>query len=135
MRPSADNHVFLTGERDAAGLYRPAARCVLDARDFENVERTLRLLGARLIDRGTGRVRINNDRIYKDVWGGGHILGTTRMGANRSESVVDSDCRVHGYANFFLAGSSVFPSGGCANPTLTIVALALRLADTLLKAG
>jgi hypothetical protein len=135
MRPSADNHVFLTGERDAAGLYRPAARCVLDARDFENVERTMRLLATRLIETGTGRVRINNDRIYKGVGGGGHIMGTTRMGDDPSTSVADRDCRVHGYTNFFLAGSSLFPSGGFANPTLTIVALALRLADTLAKAG
>jgi choline dehydrogenase-like flavoprotein len=133
MLPSAANHVFLTGERDAAGLYRPAARCVLDARDFENAERTLRVMGARLIETGHGRVRINNDRIYKDASGGGHILGATRMGDDRSQSVVDRDCRVHGYANLFVAGSSVFPTGGCANPTLTIVALALRLADRLTK--
>jgi len=60
-------------------------------------------------------------------------MGTTRMGEDASKSVVDPHCRVHGYANFFVAGSSVFPTGGgYANPTLTIVALALRLADRLL---
>ena len=48
------------------------------------------------------------------------------------EGVVDSDCRVHGVANLFVAGSSVFPTSGSANPTLTIVALALRLADHLI---
>jgi choline dehydrogenase-like flavoprotein len=80
-------------------------------------------------------VRVNNDRIYKQVAGGGHIMGTTRMGRDRATSVVDEDCRVHGYENFFVAGSSVFPSGGFANPTLTIVALALRLADKLAQAG
>ena len=75
---------------------------------------------------------MNNDRIYKQVWGGGHTMGTTRMGTSRATSVVDADCRVHGYANLYVAGSSVFPSGGgSANPTLTIVALALRLADRL----
>jgi choline dehydrogenase-like flavoprotein len=59
-------------------------------------------------------------------------MGTTRMGDDRSSSVVDRDCRVHGYANLFVAGSSVFPTGGgYANPTLTIVALALRLADRI----
>jgi choline dehydrogenase-like flavoprotein len=132
MLPSASNRVFLTAERDAAGLFRPAARCVLDARDFLNVELTLRALGESLIRLGKGRVRVNNDRIYKQVWGGGHIMGTTRMGTDSSTSVVDPDCRVHGYDNLFVAGSSVFPSGaGYANPTLTIVALALRLSDRL----
>ena len=56
-----------------------------------------------------------------------HHIGTTRMHSNPKEGVVDADCRVHGVANLYLAGSSVFPTGGFANPTLTIVALALRL--------
>jgi len=63
--------------------------------------------------------------------GGFHHLGTTRMAADPRAGVVDADCRVHGVANLYIAGSSVFPTGGCANPTLTIVALALRLADHL----
>jgi choline dehydrogenase-like flavoprotein len=45
--------------------------------------------------------------------------------------VVNADCKVHGLSNLFVAGSSVFPSSGAANPTLTIVQLALRLADRL----
>ena len=61
--------------------------------------------------------------------GGNHHLGTTRMASDPKAGVVDADCRVHGVANLYIAGSSVFPTGGCANPTLTIVALALRLAD------
>ena len=58
-------------------------------------------------------------------------MGTTRMSTRPDEGIVDTDCRLHGYANLYLAGSSVFPTGGHANPTLTIVALALRLADHL----
>ena len=135
MAPSASNGVFLTGERDAAGLYRPAVRCVIGAGDFLNVEKTLRLLGESLIESGKGRVRIDNARLYRSPEGGGHIMGTTRMGTSQSNSVVDGDCRVHGYDNLFVAGSSVFPTGGYANPTLTIVALALRLADTLAAAA
>ena len=131
MAPSASNEVFLTAERNAAGLYRPAARCVIGAGDFINVERTLRLLSDSLIASERGRVRINNERLYHRPTGGGHIMGTTRMGTSRADSVVDSDCRFHGYDNLFVAGSSVFPTGGYANPTLTILALALRLADTL----
>ncbi len=131
MLPSPENRVFVTAERDRWGLHRLGARCVVDARDFRNVEQTLRLFGDTLIRLDRGRVRVNNDRIYKDVWGEGHTLGTTRMGTDPGASVVDPDCRVHGYANFFVAGSSVFPSGGYANPTLTIVALALRLAGRI----
>jgi choline dehydrogenase-like flavoprotein len=60
-----------------------------------------------------------------------HQLGGTRMGSDPAHSVVDADCRVHGYANLYVAGGSVFTTSGWANPTLTIVALALRLADRL----
>ena len=135
MAPSVGNEVFLTGERDVAGLYRPAVRCVIGAGDFLNVETTLRLLGESLIESGKGRVRIHNERLYRQPTGGGHIMGTTRMGTSHSNSVVDRDCRVHGYDNLFVAGSSVFPTGGYANPTLTILALSLRLADTLVAAA
>jgi choline dehydrogenase-like flavoprotein len=62
---------------------------------------------------------------------GFHQMGTTRMSNSPSCGVVDSQCRVHGVENLYIAGSSVFPTGGWANPTLTIVALALRLADRL----
>jgi len=131
MRPSEHNRVLPTVERDVFGLPRLAARCVLGADDFRNPENALRALGAALLRLGRGRVRVNNDRIYGLVNGQGHTLGTTRMGTDRRSSVVDGDLRIHGYANLFVAGSSVFPSGGFANPTLTIVALALRLADRL----
>jgi choline dehydrogenase-like flavoprotein len=53
------------------------------------------------------------------------------MGATPATGVVDADCRVHGIANLFVAGGAVFPSGGHANPTPTIVALAVRLARRL----
>ena len=133
MLPSPRNRVVPTAEKNRWGQHRLAAHCVLDSRDFQNVEQTLRVFGETLIRLGRGRVRLNNDRIYKDAWGQGHTLGTTRMGASRDNSVVDANCRVHGYDNLFVGGSSVFPSGGYANPTLTIVALALRMADTIAK--
>jgi choline dehydrogenase-like flavoprotein len=58
-------------------------------------------------------------------------MGTTRMSSDPESGVVDADCRVHGVANLYIASSSVFPTGGFANPTLTILALAIRLADHL----
>jgi choline dehydrogenase-like flavoprotein len=63
--------------------------------------------------------------------GGKHHMGTTRMHRDAAQGVVDPDALVHGTSNLFIAGSSVFPGGGFANPTLTIVALAIRLADHL----
>jgi choline dehydrogenase-like flavoprotein len=64
-----------------------------------------------------------------------HRMGTTRMHADPRDGVVDADCRVHGVSNLFVAGSSVFPTSGTAGPTLTIVALALRLARHLRRLG
>jgi choline dehydrogenase-like flavoprotein len=58
-------------------------------------------------------------------------MGTTRMSADPKFGVVDSNCRVHGMKNLYVAGSSVFPTGGGVNPTVTVVALALRLGEHL----
>jgi len=69
-----------------------------------------------------------------ELWDMKHPMGTTRMADSPREGVVDRDCRVHGVRNLYVAGSSVFPTGGHANPTLMIVALAARLADHLAQA-
>lgn len=61
-----------------------------------------------------------------------HLMGTTRMGTDQNQSVADSHGRTHDHANLFLLGSSLFPTGGTANPTLTIAALALRTARAML---
>ena len=60
-------------------------------------------------------------------------MGTTKMGTSVSESVCDTDMKVHNIQNLYLNGSSVFPTGGIANPTLTIVALAWRLGEHLIN--
>jgi choline dehydrogenase-like flavoprotein len=62
---------------------------------------------------------------------GGHHIGTARMGDDPRSSVVDANCRVHGVGNLFIAGAATFPTSSQANPTLTVVALALRLAKHL----
>ena len=68
-------------------------------------------------------------QLKKEVFGVGHHMGTTRMGKNKNKSVVDVNLKVHEIENLYCAGSSVFPTCGYINPTLTIVALSLRLAD------
>lgn len=60
-----------------------------------------------------------------------HTLGTTRMSSDARTGVVDADCRVHGLPNLYVAGGSVFPTSGHANPTLMILSVAIRLADHL----
>jgi choline dehydrogenase-like flavoprotein len=63
--------------------------------------------------------------------GAGHIMGTCRMGSDPASSVVDAQCRTHDHGNLFVVGSSVFPTVGSPNPTLTIAALALRAAQDI----
>ncbi len=71
--------------------------------------------------------------IRRDGAYGGHHIGTARMGVNAASGVVDKNCKVFGINNLYLAGSAVFPTSSQANPTLTIVAMALRLADYLTR--
>ncbi|MGR8919984.1 MAG: GMC oxidoreductase, partial [Gammaproteobacteria bacterium] len=72
-----------------------------------------------------------DDTVGNHPIAGYHHIGTARMSSDPRAGVVDADCRVHGYDNLYLAGSAVFPTASWANPTLTIVALAHRLADHL----
>jgi choline dehydrogenase-like flavoprotein len=67
----------------------------------------------------------------QDLVGGRHHMGTTRMATKSDEGIVDSDCKAYALDNLYIAGSSVFPTAGYVNPTLTLVALAFRLADHL----
>jgi hypothetical protein len=69
-------------------------------------------------------------KLFGDV---NHHIGTTKMGDDPLKSVVDSDCKVWGLDNMYIASSSVFPTGGHSNPTLTLIALSYRLAEHLNK--
>ena len=66
---------------------------------------------------------------------GFHLLGTARMGNDPATSVVDADCRSHDVENLFIVDGSVFPTCGAVNPTSTIMAIALRAADRMLRRG
>jgi choline dehydrogenase-like flavoprotein len=135
--PNPASRVTLAHERDALGLRRVQLDWQLTDLDKRTVDALTRTLGAEVARLNLGRVRLADWLLDgtpawpPDMHGGAHHLGTTRMTADPRDGVVDADCRVHGVGNLYIAGSSVFATGGCANPTLTIVALALRFVDHL----
>ena len=135
--PNPQSRVTLAKERDELGLRRVQLDWQLTELDKRTVRALTETLGAEFARLNIGRVRIadwllDSDQGWPaDMNGGCHHIGTTRMASDPRQGVVDADCRVHHNDNLYIAGSSVFPTGGCANPTLTIVALATRLADHL----
>jgi choline dehydrogenase-like flavoprotein len=133
QEPDPLNRIRLLHDTDWAGSHRMEIHNCLSSRDLRSIETTVRLLAHELADRRLGSVRIDHAGLYRQATGGGHTMGTTRMGWDLRDSVCDRNLRVHGYANLYLAGSSVFPTGGASNPTLSVVALSLRLADHLLE--
>lgn len=131
MPASAENRVTLANSRDPAGLPLLKTMCMAGSDTVRPIFDVLEELGKTVLTNDLGRVFIHNDTLVSNPIGGGHTMGTTAMGDDPKTSVVNRDCRVHRYSNLYVAGSSVFTSGGSANPTLTIIALAARLADHL----
>ena len=134
--PNRDSSVTLGDERDALGLRRARLDWRLSELDTHTIVRATYLLARALGQTDLGRLRIDDwlrtdPASFEGAYGGNHHIGTTRMSDDPRSGVVDRDCRVHGISNLFVAGSSVFPTGGFANPTLTLTALAHRLADHL----
>lgn len=134
LRPEPDRRVTLTSERDALGMPRLKLNMSVSQRDFEQYRETLEELGRQLLSSKVGMLRI--DRRGWDEWmsvldWGNHHMGTTRMHKDPKQGVVDANLQVHGLANLFIAGSSVFPTYGASNPTLNLIALTLRLAGHL----
>jgi choline dehydrogenase-like flavoprotein len=131
--PNPDSRVTLDDGVDAAGVPRVRLHWALTARDRESVEQAESLWRRELETAGAsvGPIGPADEPWTARVAPGAHHMGTTRMHADPARGVVDADCRVHGTRNVYISGSSVFPTAGWAPPTLTIVALALRLADHL----
>ncbi|KAF1045996.1 GMC oxidoreductase [Xylophilus sp.] len=133
--PLRDSRVTLGSGRDAHGMPRLHVDWRYARQDVETVQRALGRLAADLAASGAGRFDYDPQTVEHEMtrYGayGGHHIGTARMGTDPRTSVVDADCRLHEVDNLYLAGAAVFPTSSQANPTLTIVALALRLADHL----
>jgi len=132
--PSRHSRVTLSNQRDALGMRRVRLDWRLTDLDWRTHETTGQLLAREFERLGAGHVREgvrSRRRDTKQVLYSNHHLGTTRMSALPADGVVDPDCRVHDIANLYIAGGGVFPTVSWANPTFTVVALTLRLAEHL----
>jgi choline dehydrogenase-like flavoprotein len=106
--------------------------------DYRTIRTFVSLFKQRIEESGIGTFRLSEkDKEYlahperRSFNSNAHHIGTTRMAETADAGVVDVNCKVHGVENLYVAGSSVFPTSSHANPTLMIIALALRLADHL----
>lgn len=133
--PNPDSRVQLSVERDRLGLRKVLLDWRLNDLDRHTIKRTVEIIAEETATSGVVSVTpyeaaLNGEWMKKPDWVW-HHMGTTRMGTNRRDSVVDANLRVHDLDNLYIAGSSVFPCAPGHTPTLTILALAHRLADHL----
>lgn len=137
--PDAVNRIELLDARDNHGMPRVAVHWKMTDLDIQSGIRSFTLLQEMFGKTQACRLEFDPKSLEEKVANalpvGGHHIGSTRMGDSPDNSVVDRDCKVHGVENLFIASASVFTTNSHANPTLTIVATALRLADHLDKAG
>lgn len=128
--PNPENRVQLSPLLDSFGIRRPQIQFATDDYTRSAFGPALDVISAIL--RAIDATPISVDRNPLNYSGAGHIMGTCRMGFDKANNVVDSDCRAHDHRNFYIVGSSTFPTCGTANPTITIAALALRAANNIL---
>jgi len=134
--PNPDSRITLGRDVDAFGQRKVKVDWRLTELDHETYRSSARVFGEEIASAGKGHFELEpwleeNGGTRPEVHGTAHHMGTTRMSDHPSAGVVDANCKVHGMDNLHIAGSSVFPTGGWAFPTFTIVALSMRLADEL----
>lgn len=134
--PRPESRVTLGPERDALGMPALVLDWKIGREETASLVRLQRLLGERLRKEGVGELdEAGLESVEPRYTDASHHMGTTRMSDDPRKGAANRDARLHGVDNLHIAGSSVFPTVGCANPTLTIVALALRLADRFKRIG
>jgi len=141
--PNPDSRVVLSDQKDAVGMQRVALDWRLSPLDVDSVAGLVDAVGRESRRLGLGSVEpaewlkngdkswMSDELVSANPIGGFHHMGTTRMASDARRGVTDGWGRVHGLPNLHIAGSSLFPTAGWANPTLTILALALRTADRI----
>jgi choline dehydrogenase-like flavoprotein len=140
--PNRDSRVVLSDRLDEFGMPRLEPRVAFSEIDTTTVVQFYEMLNRSLREMELGQVEYSEPELrghlrhtMENYCSLAHHIGTTRMSDDPRNGVVDSECRVHGLDNLYIAGSSVFPTSGHANPTLTLLALSLRLADCLVSEG
>lgn len=136
--PNPDSRITLETEKDELGMPRATLHWVLTPLEKRSIRTIYELIGQQAGITDKGRVRLmhylwdEHDYSWPEFTGGGwHHMGTTRMGTDPKKSVTDPDCKVHGIGNLYVAGSSNYVTAGAPNPTLTLIALSIRLSDHL----
>ncbi len=135
--PNPDSRVTIGTELDELGMPRANLHWALTELDKRSIRKVNQIIGQQIGRAGIGRVKLKEflqDEKDNTSWpegtnGGWHHMGTTRMSKDPKRGVVDANCQVHGLANLYVAGSGCYATSGAPNPTLTLVALSLRLSD------
>lgn len=131
--PNYDSKIYLNSNRDDIGLKRITLEHQISESDVKSINMTYFQLAKTFGSLGLGRLAYKSAEscFETEVIGKSHHTGTTRMSSTTDEGVVDSNLKVHGMHNLYISSSSIFPTPSQANPTLTIMAFSIRLADFL----
>ena len=135
--PHYANRISLDNKRDKFGIPKPVLNWQKKTIDRKTIMKSIEVFNQWLLEIDGGRIQLDdwiiNEKNYptNDELAGYHHMGGTRMHEDPEFGVVDKNCKVYGSDNLYMAGSSVFTTGGHNNPTLPIIQLALRLANHL----
>jgi len=127
-----ENKISLSSEKSASGLPLAKIHWKFDEGDWENVDKFMLHMKEELLKSNVGYLEYSRPSANQFTGIHSHFMGGTRAGISPNDSVVDGNLKVHGIANLYISGPSVFPSFGYANPFLSIAALSLKLSDHLI---
>ena len=136
--PNPMSRLYLTDERDELGMRRLALDWQLTEAEVGSIRRftevaadELRRLGLGELDLTTFHLPDDPGQLSGVLWDFAHHMGAIRMARTSTDGVVDPSCRVFGLENLYVGSAAVFPTSGFSNPTLTLIALCIRIADTI----
>jgi choline dehydrogenase-like flavoprotein len=131
QRWNAESRISLSSDKDDLGSKRARLDWRVNDQDVADIKTSLELVAKELMKCGFGPVTFGDPSEFVTMEGGGHHLGGARMHESPDLGVVDANLKCHAIDNLYAVGGSAFPTAGFSNPTLTVVALAIRLARTL----